>query len=816
MKLRHLYISLIAILLSVNVGFSQTNTFYFMEDAPTRSDMNPAFMPNCDGYFDFIILPSFYFGLGNNSLTLKDGLFLRNGKLLTPFATGENPDRFFSKIRRVTAMELGLNLKLLNFGFRTKNDGYFTFDASLKSNGGFFLPKDMFRLAIYGTEDEFGVNSFDLKKLGANAALFSELGFGYMHPINDQWTVGGRLKFLMGYASIYSNVKNLRLDASRDKWHAIADAALYGSLPLDFQTNDKGNIDVSSATLKREYKANWAGRLNPAGYGAGIDLGATFKPMEELTISAAITDLSFIRWNKNLYQGTIKGDTAFTGINYNYGDTIDFKKMGQDFIDAFGVKANEMSQGYTQMLMANLNVGAEYGILENKISFGVLSHTRFSSRQIFEEVTLAANFRPADWFKAYLSYSVANSRWNNIGLGLNLRMGPVNTFIVADYVPMHWAKIIDDNNKRYTAPYNTKMFNIQAGMSFNFGCSKDRDRDGIKDKYDLCPDTDIDRLRKLCPDVKRKDFVDEQGCELDDDKDGVHNCYDQCPDTPEGIKVDERGCPVDSDGDSVTDDKDRCPDTPEGVVVDEHGCPVDTDGDGVADYLDKCPNTPKGIKVDEHGCPIDSDGDGVTDDKDKCPNTPKGVEVDANGCPKDTDGDGVPDYLDKCPNTPKEAYGKVDEHGCPKDRDGDGIPDYLDRCPEVPGVKSNDGCPELKEEVKRLFKQALQGIQFETGKSTIKPVSYPILNNVAKVMEENPDFLLHIAGHTDSQGDDDFNQRLSEERAAAVKAYLVGKGVAEERMTSEGFGESKPVADNKTAAGRRVNRRVEFTVSFLR
>lgn len=815
MKLKHLYISLIAIMLSINVGFSQTNTFYFMEEIPTRSDMNPAFMPNCDSYLDFIILPSFYVAAGNNSLMLKDGLFIKNGRLLTPFSAGESVDKLFSRFRRVTAMEIGLNLKLLNFGFKTKNDGYFTFDASLKGNGGVFLPKDVFRLAIYGTENEFGANNFDFKRLGANAALYSEIGVGYMHPINEKWTVGGRLKFLMGYASIYSNVKNLRLDASKDEWNASADAELYGSLPLDFKTNEDGNIDLSTATLKREYKANWTEWLKPSGYGAGIDFGATFKPIEPLTISAAVTDLSFIRWNKNLYQGSIKGDTVFTGINYNYGDSIDFNQMGEDFINAFGVKANPMGKGYTQMLMANLNVGVEYGILENKISFGVLSHTKFSCRQIFEEVTLAANFRPAEWFKAYLSYSFVNSRWNNIGLGLNLRMGPVNTFIVADYIPLHWAKITNED-RRYTAPYKTPMVNLQAGMTFNFGRSKDKDRDGIKDKYDLCPDTDIERLRMMCPEVKRKEFVDENGCDLDDDKDGVHNCYDQCPGTPEGIKVDEKGCPVDSDGDGITDDKDICPDTPEGVEVDENGCPVDTDGDGVADYLDKCPNTPKGIKVDENGCPVDSDGDGVADDKDKCPNTPKGVEVDANGCPKDTDGDGVADYLDKCPNTPKEAYGKVDEHGCPKDRDGDGIPDYLDRCPELPGVKSNDGCPELKEDVKRLFKQALQGIQFETGKSTIKPVSYPILNNVAKVMEENPDFLLHIAGHTDSQGNDDFNQKLSEDRAAAVKAYLVSKGVAEDRMTSEGFGESKPVADNKTAAGRKVNRRVEFTVSFLR
>ena len=812
MNFRYLYISLIVFCLSVGIMQSQTNTFYFMDGIPTRTDMNPAFMPDCNGYLDFIILPSFYIGLGNNSLKMSDGLYMQNGRLVTALSPGQNADNLFSKLRPVTALELGLNLKLLNFGFRTKSNGYFTFDFSLKSNGGIFLPKDLFRLALYGTENEFSNNTFDLKRLGADIAIYNEIGLGYMHPIGDKWTLGGRLKFLMGYASIYSDIRSLRLEASREQWHGVADASIYGAMPIEFQYNENGNIDLSSGKLKYN---NWQDYIKPSGYGAGIDLGLTFKPIENLTLSAAVTDLSFIRWTKNIYQGSIKGDTVFTGINYHYGDTIDFNKMGQDFIDAFGVKATQGNTAYTQMLMANFNFGVEYGILDNKISFGALSHTKFNNRQVFEDITLAANFRPADWFKTYFSYSFLNNRYNSFGFGVNLRMGAVNTFIVADYIPLHWANI-KSNGNTYPAPYKAAMVNLQAGLSFKFGYKKDKDRDGIKDKYDMCPDTDIDMLKKLCPDVKRKEFVDNDGCEFDSDKDGVHDCYDICPNTPIGIQVDDKGCPIDSDGDGVTDDKDQCPETPTVAEVDENGCPKDSDKDGIADYLDKCSNTPKGITVDENGCPVDSDGDGVTDDKDQCPKTPTAAEVDENGCPKDSDKDGVADYLDKCPNTPQEAWGKIDENGCPKDSDGDGVEDYKDRCPEVAGVASNDGCPELKEEVKRLFKQALQGIQFETGKATIKPISYPILNNVATVMEENPDFLLNIAGHTDNQGSDELNQKLSEERAAAVKAYLASKGVAEERMTSEGFGESKPVADNKTAAGRKVNRRVEFTVSFLR
>jgi hypothetical protein len=179
----------------------------------------------------------------------------------------------------------------------------------------------------------------------------------------------------------------------------------------------------------------------------------------------------------------------------------------------------------------------------------------------------------------------------------------------------------------------------------------------------------------------------------DKDKDGVKDKDDQCPDTPPGAVVDAHGCPVDSDGDHVPDGIDQCPNTPAGAVVDARGCPTDADGDGVPDGIDQCANTPAGTSVDARGCPMDSDGDGVTDNLDKCPNTPAGATVDATGCPIDSDGDGVPDGIDACPGTPPNT--QVDAKGCAMDSDGDGVNDDKDKCPNTqPNVKvDSDGCP---------------------------------------------------------------------------------------------------------------------------
>lgn len=291
---------------------------------------------------------------------------------------------------------------------------------------------------------------------------------------------------------------------------------------------------------------------------------------------------------------------------------------------------------------------------------------------------------------------------------------------------------------------------------------------------------------------------------VDTDGDGIADKKDQCADTPVNVPVDSKGCPLDSDGDGVVDHLDPCPNDAGGLEF--NGCP-DTDKDGVADKDDKCPDVPGIARF--AGCP-DTDGDGIQDSEDACPNV-KGLDI-FNGCP-DTDGDGVEDSKDKCSDTPRGL--KVDVNGCLIDTDGDGVLDHEDDCPRTVGIKANRGCPEIKEEVKQLFQKALQGIQFETGRAVIKPISYPIMDAIVKVMKDNPSYKLIIGGHTDNVGSDETNMTLSKDRADAVANYVITKGINPLRLSSSGFGEGTPVDTNDTAAGRTRNRRVEFKVEFL-
>jgi len=238
------------------------------------------------------------------------------------------------------------------------------------------------------------------------------------------------------------------------------------------------------------------------------------------------------------------------------------------------------------------------------------------------------------------------------------------------------------------------------------------------------------------------------------------------------------------------------------------GCPDgDGDGDGVKDSKDKCPTTPKGRKVNAEGCELDGDGDGVVDALDKCPTTPKGRKVNAEGCELDSDGDGVIDANDKCPTVP--APGTAD--GCPvaKDSDGDGIMDDKDKCPTVAAPGTADGCPPPAP-TPAPKKLTLEGVNFDNDKATLRPDAYGILDKAAATLKEWGNAKVEVAGHTDSRSDDDYNQKLSQRRAETVRTYLIGKGVAADRLTAKGYGESSPVADNESEEGRFKNRRVEL------
>jgi len=287
----------------------------------------------------------------------------------------------------------------------------------------------------------------------------------------------------------------------------------------------------------------------------------------------------------------------------------------------------------------------------------------------------------------------------------------------------------------------------------------------------------------------------------------------------------------DRDGDGYKDDVDECPDDPEDFdnFEDAEGCPdPDNDRDGILDVDDECPLVPEDHDgdADDDGCPEgnigDRDGDGILDNVDECPDDPEDRDgfQDEEGCPDpDNDNDGILDVDDLCPNDPEDKDGFQDKDGCPDpDNDKDRILDNDDTCPNDPetynGFEDEDGCPDrgnvIIEENEIII---LEKIYFATDSAEILSRSFPIVDAVAATLIGNPQItFIEVQGHADERGNDDYNIKLTSDRAASVVQALGQRGVDLSRLRSAGYGERCPVDPAHNAAAWDKNRRVEFKI----
>jgi outer membrane protein OmpA-like peptidoglycan-associated protein len=487
----------------------------------------------------------------------------------------------------------------------------------------------------------------------------------------------------------------------------------------------------------------------------------------------------------------------------------------------------------TPMLEGTVGIGAGIGMQRYDGTFG--HQTSVYGRGIL-------SYHPVEWLGTRLIGGYGNltnnddkhpayeTDWfSNLGVGLVLQpyigLGGFRPYLASGISTTFGTSIVD-GNPNHDLDWNPY---VPVELGIDFLIADNLSVGAWMESYAYMKDWErLDGVRSPGKYYYRRDELQKFGFgftfliggKSDADGDGIADAQDQCPGTPKGIAVDAKGCPFDGDNDGVPNYKDKCPNTPQGTVVDSFGCALDSDKDGVNDYYDKCPGTAFGVKVDAVGCPLpaviaDADHDGISDSLDRCPGTPAGTVVDATGCPLDSDKDGVPDNIDKCPNTPLGV--KVDATGCTlpvvvADADHDGIPDSLDKCPGTrPGtIVDSNGCPAIV--LVKGAKLVMEGIVFKTNSAVIDEVSAPVLARAAVAISKAPGANIVIAGYTDNVGKAAYNQKLSERRAASVKAYLVKSGVPKAQLSSKGFGEKDPIVDNSSVVNRSENRRIEFHV----
>jgi outer membrane protein OmpA-like peptidoglycan-associated protein len=508
----------------------------------------------------------------------------------------------------------------------------------------------------------------------------------------------------------------------------------------------------------------------------------------DLEVSAKFM-LPPITFDKNFYSAVLLSVTLPTGmkgnglfprnLHYSVDTTLNPAKdlYSMEYATVKPMMLFTFDLGKSAPLQIHVNLG------------GVITEV---NRQNTVIGALALEYTPREFITLFAELW-AESRWTNISSGYDIRRDPI------------WAT----PGVKITAP-NGLYFYLAGDFSLSSKLPEDRnnwDKKGFKYSTGIQPDYGVQFS------FGWNGFLVAQ----DRDKDGIKDDVDKCPDDPEDMDgfEDSDGCPdPDNDKDGICDP----------WVAEKH---LESKYAAVCKGIDKCPDKPEDIDgfKDDDGCPDpDNDGDGIPDVKDQCPNQPEDFDgfQDNDGCPDfDNDKDGVPDSVDRCPNEPEDLDGFEDKDGCPDiDNDKDGIPDLKDKCPDQPetynGYLDDDGCPDTvpappkKKEPDFPKQQTLRGVTFRSNTAELTFESYQWLDPIVKAMKEYPEIEIEVRGYTDSMGKYASIMQITQMRAEAVRQYLLSQGVEPGRVRAVGFGAGSPLADNRIAAGRALNRRIEI------
>lgn len=482
---------LVSIILAVALGVhaQEVSTLYFLENAPMRHLINPAFQPVSNGYLNFTPLGYMSVWAGNNAFTLSDFVYAApNGSTVTvlhPEYDGKR-DEFLKMLPKNIQLQQDATLNWFSLGSRVKEKGYFTLQIMEKIDSKQSLPSSIFPFLLNGSQaSPASTTQFSIGSSGLTTQVYTEFGLGYSHKINDVWTVGGKLKFLLGTAYIGTNFQQMDITGSTQSLQVngqgdllVAGPVNFAALPSQITYKTFGAINLNALLWgDLDMTDQILNFVKPSGYGGAIDLGFTATPLKQLQISVGLNDLGFIYWN-NADQYKVAIDTTFNGVGpFNYSDYFYDGQLMTDSIGATAlrqlegladaVRLNSEANKFCRMVTTKLNVGIDGRFFDNKLSVGVLSKTMLYNGHLNEEVTFGVAGKPCHWFNIAASYSLLNNgKYSNIGAGLSfIPYDGINFTLAADYIPLHYASIYGIN----VLPSRSNGLNIAMGFSIVWG-----------------------------------------------------------------------------------------------------------------------------------------------------------------------------------------------------------------------------------------------------------------------------------------------------------------------------------------------------------
>ena len=473
-KRKSALVLLLAIIFA-NASAQNSQVLYYM-NLPQNHLLNPALRPSNSVYVGLPIVSGINLNVNNNFINFSD-VFMKGqtgDSVISILNPNYNIDDFLAKIKEKNSIELENTVQLFGLGFSAGKDMYIFLDINDRIDANMVLPKDIFSLALKGNEQFVG-SKIDLSSLRGDLKYYREVGLGFSRNFTNKLRIGVKGKLLFGITSASIDNRSLGIVVNDNYTHTLdADLVVNMSGPLKVTKNattqkiESIEFDDSHLKTSSEILNFIEGKKN---FGLGLEIGATYDLTDKISLSAAITDLGFIRWKKDVTNLVAKSQFEFSGLNMvdviNGTKTID--QLGQEMLDSLKNSFNlsDTKDPFTTAMPFGVSIGGSYSVTK-WFSLGFLSYSRVISKQVRESATVSANVNFRNVFSTSMSYTAANHRYDNLGFGLAFKPGIFQFYMMADRIPVVWNKIVVDKST-IPLPTSWNTINFRIGMNLAFG-----------------------------------------------------------------------------------------------------------------------------------------------------------------------------------------------------------------------------------------------------------------------------------------------------------------------------------------------------------
>jgi len=495
-KLKGLLIILMATIIT-DASAQNSQVMYYM-NLPQNHNLNPALRPSNSVYIGLPVISGINLNINNNFVNFSDIFMNRQNSdsVISILHPDYDVDKFLAKIKDKNFLEPEFSVQLFGLGFSAGKDMYIFLDINDRVAGNAVLPGDLFKLALRGNE-EFAGSKIDFSSLRGDLTYYREIGLGFSRNFTSKLRIGVKAKMLFGIATASIDNRALSINVNErvadalntdpvntvSYTHSIdADMIFNVSAPLNVYVGKDQDID-SIVFDDNRFKTGKGtadfilGKNNP---GLGLDIGATYNFSDRLMVSAAITDLGFIRWNKDVTNINANGQFEFSGLNILdvVNGTKTFDELGQEMLDSLKNSINITASNvpFTTYLPFGVTLGGSYNLTKS-ISLGILSYSKVIEKLIHESLTFSANANFSNAFSSSLSYTLANNRYDNLGAGIAFRAGIFQFYALADRIPLVWDKLKVDKENTIPIPAGWNTINLRLGMNIVFGNSTRKKED---------------------------------------------------------------------------------------------------------------------------------------------------------------------------------------------------------------------------------------------------------------------------------------------------------------------------------------------------